>query len=651
MATGSVVPATNILRPGIDFDGGDDFNDPSNTLYQDARIRIVKEGGIPIYHAFDYTGKINLSSFRQICGKGRGLKTLERRLHEYATMSEQNMRNRGELTTRGVWHRKYENLDPGIRKLLEVNMMTPNSEGEHPNYPDYIERGKYGQEYSLMENSDFNQTSHIKDAKERGKERYKLSAEWRQAARTRADPNYGKHIYFRPAFCWPFTFDESGQPVQKDSLKGCSIREYYYNERWNSLLKGAEPGEVSPLAVILYVDPNKTFVYNSQMRPASIPGTIIEASSQSLSEYLLMLKKIGPKFLSFEYECYVDPVDGLLLSNTFHSCYSEEGYFKGSEFTEKIIEKPVESKLYEEVYNKAFKNYASYVKIISEIPDFIKPFLEFMDGAKVLLKLPLPAKTSKYYNVVLNFKKEILTKYKTPNLSEFLKQLQLKLYMAVGMVYKLPLASKAKFILDTLQKNYPGDIGFKNIRDLQYENYFFFYKKLLEEDENVKEYNIPPSFSLPIIEELQSIINKEETPLKSYVDSLPTVAELNKMVKTLPLENVSNAAASISVAPTSGTMEEEPENRAKLERESNASAAATGSVVPASGTMKETRRTAGQKRGQYNAGLTNNAETKKATPAVTTRSGRISRPTRGGRRTLRKQQRKHRTRRSTHRKR
>lgn len=346
------------LVEGVDFDA------MGPVLYQDPLVTVVASGGIPVYTAVGYTDDIGfMIDEKLICGPGNGLKTFDRLYQENQIPS---------LTPKMI-----ETLSKRYNQLTKENVQLMNT--RNPSRIDLLP-----EEYWL-----FNQTPKEKRAAERNK--YLYSGVRRP--RIKRDPAYGSHIYIRAPSTWPHELAGAGITL-KENCKGTEFNDFHMKETINSLFAGAEGGaETSNLGVVVRVDPNKTFVYNSNMRVNDhITGEIIKKAGILLSEYLLQLKEKGIGFIEPEFELYATPPDGLLKSDTFSECVIRK---KGNDF---ILKSPSgaireykhhEIKPLKDLYNKGIEEYSDRSFQLREILDFFYYIGDFIEYLNDLGKIPL----------------------------------------------------------------------------------------------------------------------------------------------------------------------------------------------------------------------------------------------------------------------
>lgn len=276
---------------------GVDFDVMGPVLYEDPMIRIVESGGIPIYTAVGYTGDIG-SEIEEgdICAPGKGLKTFDR-LHK--NNEEPKLRSDPELLK--SLSKKFKNMTPENKKRLN-------------------------KKYDNMVNYNIWKFNNVPE-KERAVQRNKYQYSNVRQTRFDRDSTYGSHIFFRAPSTWPHKVKADKSVSLEETLKGTNITDFHMKQTLDSLLQGAEPGEVSSLGVVIRVDPNKTFVYSSSMRVSSgITAELIYASGIPLSDYLIQIREKGPGYVSLEFEVYVTPPEGFLPYETFSECLIRDGY-------------------------------------------------------------------------------------------------------------------------------------------------------------------------------------------------------------------------------------------------------------------------------------------------------------------------------------
>ena len=245
---------------------GVDFDEMGPEVYRDALIRVVASGGIPIYTAIGYTGNIGYGiTAADICGPGKGLKSFDRLFEE-------------------------EVAKPGA--AFNVNSL--HSENR----------------------------AHINTLPEANRNitKKKFAMAGIRTQRLRNDPTYSSRIFFRAPIAWPHSEKEDGTIQLLDTLKGCDLVDYHMQSKYKLLMAGAEDGEYSRVGVILHVDPNHTYVFNSNARINNVSKEIIYGAQMTLSEYLLKMKSAGVGTVDNQMEIYVTPADGFLSSENFQGC-------------------------------------------------------------------------------------------------------------------------------------------------------------------------------------------------------------------------------------------------------------------------------------------------------------------------------------------
>ena len=245
---------------------GVDFDEMGPEVYRDALIRVVASGGIPIYTAIGYTGNIGYGvTAVDICGPGKGLKSFDR--------------------------------------LFEEEVAKPNAafnvSSLHSENTAYI---------NALPEANRNIT----------KKKFAMAGVRTQ--RLRNDPTYTSHIFFRAPTAWPHSEKEDGTIQLLDTLKGCDLVDYHMQSKYKSLMAGAEPGDYASVGVILRVDPNHTYVFNSNARINNVSKEILYGAQMTLSEYLLKMKSAGVGTIDNQMEIYVTPADGFLPSEKFQGC-------------------------------------------------------------------------------------------------------------------------------------------------------------------------------------------------------------------------------------------------------------------------------------------------------------------------------------------
>ena len=274
---------------------GVDFDEMGAEIYKDEHIRIVASGGIPVYTGVGYTGdKFPFKpSYDSVCGEGKGLMTFDK---IYKDLLKGDLLSKFTPIEQERISKSFLNSPP----LNESNMA--------------ILSEKIGE----LDSDAWVKTNKYTDPKDRLNARLKMSDRTRQP-RMLADPLYSSHIYLRAPSCWPHV-EDSAHISLRENLKGCFLPEYHYNASYSTLFAGAEVNETAAVGVVINVDPNKSFVFNSYSRVWNIPGEIIYGARITLSEYLLRLRDCGVGFVQPEMELYITPEDGFYPSEKFNAC-------------------------------------------------------------------------------------------------------------------------------------------------------------------------------------------------------------------------------------------------------------------------------------------------------------------------------------------
>jgi hypothetical protein len=257
-------------------------NDP-NVLYSDEYVTIVREGGIEVYTAVGYMDVgIDFEGAKRVCQEG--LKT-------FRHMYDKQLNYSTPANIKKARNNLLENRHKGRRNILndyEVQLRKDNNVTENS----YKEL--------LFQNS-----------------LYTTSREGFYSKNSSAT----NHIFFRAPLTYPTTIDKSGKLVPMENLDNAILNDYYRDAQTMELMSGADGMHVDTL-VSIRVDPSKTRVYSSYLRPhLFVTKENIETDIMMLDEYMEFLKS-KPGYVQFEKEILVNPPSGVLDPSVFASCIS-----------------------------------------------------------------------------------------------------------------------------------------------------------------------------------------------------------------------------------------------------------------------------------------------------------------------------------------
>lgn len=257
-------------------------NDP-NVLYSDEYVTIVREGGIEVYTAVGYMDVgIDFEGAKRVCQEG--LKT-------FRHMYDKKLNYSTPANIKKARNNLLENRHKGRRNILidyEVQLRKDNNVTENS----YKEL--------LFQNS-----------------LYTTSREGFYSKNSSAT----NHIFFRAPLTYPTTLDKSGKLVPMENLDNAILNDYYRDAQTMELMSGADGMHVDTL-VSIRVDPSKTRVYSSYLRPhLHIIKENIMNDSITLEEHMNILKA-NPGFVAFEKEILINPPSGVLDPSVFASCIS-----------------------------------------------------------------------------------------------------------------------------------------------------------------------------------------------------------------------------------------------------------------------------------------------------------------------------------------
>ena len=292
-SSGSRSPSKYKLREGADFDA------MGAEVYKDEFIRIVASGGIPIYTGVGYTGDAFAYSLppEAVCAPGKGLKTFDAVFRDLLKEDKMKEFTAGELETIA---KSFLNDDP----LTTENI------------------GKIKSKHHLaFDDSVWLRTNKIEKRENRLEARLKMMNSTR-SRRMMLDPLYSTHIYFRAPSVWP-RIESGGKIALRPDLKGCFLPDYHFFDDYDALFAGAEFGEKASFGVVVNVDPNNSYVFNSEARPHNVTGEIIYGGKMTLSEYLIKLRDCGIEYVLPEMELYISPPDGVFPSEKFNGCITD----------------------------------------------------------------------------------------------------------------------------------------------------------------------------------------------------------------------------------------------------------------------------------------------------------------------------------------
>lgn len=302
---------------------GTDFDPMGAEVYKDEFIRIVASGGIPIYTGVGYTGDTFTYSLppEAVCAPGKGLKTFDAVFRDLLKEDKMKEFTAGELETIA---KSFLNDDP----LTAENI------------------GKIKSKHHLaVDDSVWVRTNKIETKEDRLEARLKMMNATR-SRRMMLDPLYSTHIYFRAPSAWP-RIESGGKIALRPDLKGCFLPDYHFFDDYDALFAGAEFGEKASFGVVVNVDPNNSYVFNSEARPHNVTGEIIYSGKMTLSEYLIKLRDCGVEYVLPEMELYISPPDGFFPSEKFNGCVTDitshkvtlQNFITG-EKSDVVLEKP-----------------------------------------------------------------------------------------------------------------------------------------------------------------------------------------------------------------------------------------------------------------------------------------------------------------------